>query len=174
MDLQTAKGAGVDAEVAPDELRRAMGHFVTGVAVVTARDACGDAVGTTVNAVASLSLEPPLVLVCFDLASATLQAVRDRGAFAINVLAEKHRHLADGFARRGTLKPWQSARHRSGTSGAPRLEGVLAGIECVVEDRFAGGDHEIVVGRVVAVQTDADGHAPLVFYRGSYAALPAT
>jgi flavin reductase (DIM6/NTAB) family NADH-FMN oxidoreductase RutF len=173
MDQQRPTIAAVNAAVAPAEFRQAMGHFATGVAVVTARDDDGGAVGTTVNAVASLSLEPPLVLVCFDLASETLQAVRDRGTFAINVLAETHRELAAGFARRGSLKPWELTSHRAGATGAPRLEGMLAAVECVVEDHLAGGDHEIVVGRVVAVQADAAGAAPLLFYRGGYAALPA-
>jgi flavin reductase (DIM6/NTAB) family NADH-FMN oxidoreductase RutF len=172
VDQQSKDGVIVDGSVAPAELRRAMGHFATGVAIVTARNGDGEAVGTTVNAVTSLSLEPPLVLVCFDLASETLQAVRDHGAFAVNVLAETHRELADGFARRGSPKPWDQARHRAGATGVPRLEGMLAAVECVVEDHLAGGDHEIVVGRVVEVHADGNGVAPLLFYRGGYAALP--
>jgi flavin reductase (DIM6/NTAB) family NADH-FMN oxidoreductase RutF len=172
VDQQLQNAAAVNAAIAPADLRQAMGHFATGVAVVTARDEDGGAVGTTVNAVASLSLVPPLVLVCFDLASDTLQAVRERGTFAINVLADTHRELADGFARRGSSKPWELTSHRAGATGTPRLEGMLAAIECVVADRLAGGDHEIVIGRVVAVEADADGVAPLLFYRGGYAALP--
>lgn len=153
-------------------LRRVMGHFATGVAVVTALDSDGLPVGTTVNAISSVSLEPPLVLVCLDLASVTLRAVGEHGAFAINVLGAEHRHLASGFARRGALKPWHAARHRPGPTGVPRLEGVLAGLECRVEHRLRVGDHEIVVGRVVAAEVGSEHGGPLLFYRGAYSSLP--
>jgi flavin reductase (DIM6/NTAB) family NADH-FMN oxidoreductase RutF len=149
-----------------------MGHFATGVAVVTALDEDGLPVGTTVNAVTSVSLEPPLVLVCLDLASATLRALRDHGAFAINVLAAEQMHLAHGFARRGALKPWNAARHRPGPTGTPRLEGVVASLECRVEHRLLAGDHEMVVGRVVAAEAGSEDERPLVFYRGAYSSLP--
>lgn len=152
-------------------LRHVMGHFATGVAVVTAIDYHGQPVGTTVNAITSVSLEPPLVLVCLGLASTTLRAVRERGAFAINVLGTEHGHLASGFARRGASKPWRAARHQPGPTGTPRLEGVLAGLECRVEQRLLLGDHELVVGRVVAAEADDGAGDPLVFYRGTYSSL---
>jgi flavin reductase (DIM6/NTAB) family NADH-FMN oxidoreductase RutF len=152
-------------------LRHVMGHFATGVAVVTAVDDHGQPVGTTVNAVTSVSLEPPLVLVCLGLGSSTLRAVRERAAFAINVLGAQHGHLASGFARRGALKPWHTARHRPGPTGTPRLEGVLAGLECNVEHRLPLGDHELVVGRVVAAEVGDETGGPLVFYRGAYSSL---
>ena len=152
-------------------LRRVMGHFATGVAVVTAVDDRGQPVGTTVNAIASVSLEPPLVLVCLDLASTTLRALGDGAVFAINVLGAEHGHLASGFARRGAFKPWDAARHQPGPTGTPRLEGVLAGLECRVEHRLPLGDHELVVGRVVAAEVGRDAAEPLVFYRGNYSSL---
>jgi flavin reductase (DIM6/NTAB) family NADH-FMN oxidoreductase RutF len=150
------------------DLRHAMGHFATGVAVVTSVDADGEPVGTTANAIASLSLHPPLVLVCFARASNTLRAVREHGAFAINVLADDHREVSARFARAGV---WDDVAHRRGATGAPRLHDVLASLECVVEERLPGGDHEIVVGRVLEVETSGAGRAPLVFYRGGYASL---
>lgn len=158
------------AGVSPAELREAMGHFATGVTVVTSVGARGEPVGTTANAVTSLSLDPPLVLVCFDLASETLQAITTHGAFVVNVLAARQRHLATNFARRGLGAAWDGIRHRRGPTGSPRLDGVLAVVECTVEHRLPGGDHEIVVGRVQHVQTSGHG-APLLFWRGGYASL---
>ena len=148
--------------VAADELRHAMSHFATGVAIVTARGENGEPAGTTVNAITSLSLEPPLILVCFDLASATLRAVRSHGAFVINVLGTAHRHLAHGFAQRSGAKPWSTTSHRPGLTGTPRLDGVLMALECRVEHHLRGGDHEIVVGRVLDVETAPHRSQPLL------------
>src|ERR1700677_40856 len=89
------------AEVTAAEFRSAMGHFVTGVTVVTSVDEDGEPVGTTANAVTSLSLDPPLVLVCFDLDSLTLQAIRGHRAFVVNVLAAPQQQLSANFARSG-------------------------------------------------------------------------
>jgi flavin reductase (DIM6/NTAB) family NADH-FMN oxidoreductase RutF len=175
MDPQSSLDRGsvdlLERPVDAMRLRQVMGHFATGVAVVTAVDDHGQPVGTTVNAITSVSLEPPLVLVCLGLDSSTLRAVRERESFAINVLGAEHGHLASGFARRGAPKPWRAARHRPGSTGTPRLEGVLAGLECSVEHRVLLGDHELVVGRVVAAEVGDEGAEPLVFYRGTYSSL---
>jgi 3-hydroxy-9,10-secoandrosta-1,3,5(10)-triene-9,17-dione monooxygenase reductase component len=157
--------------VSPAELRDAMGHFATGVTVVTSVGASGEPVGTTANAVTSLSLEPPLVLVCFDLQSATLEAIRGHGAFAVNVLGHRQRHLSANFAKRGLAAAWDGVTHRRGPTGSPRLDGVVAVIECTVEQSLPGGDHEIVIGRVRHVSTDTERTAPLLFWRGGYAAI---
>jgi flavin reductase (DIM6/NTAB) family NADH-FMN oxidoreductase RutF len=148
-----------------------MSHFATGVTVITSVDASGSPVGTTANAVSSLSLDPPLVLACFDLASQTLGAIRTHGAFVVNVLAEPQRHLSANFARRGLAAAWDGVRHRSGPTGSPRLEDALAILECTVEHALPGGDHEIIVGRVRHVETSSRPVAPLLFFRGSYASL---
>jgi flavin reductase (DIM6/NTAB) family NADH-FMN oxidoreductase RutF len=162
---------GAERAVSPVNLRRVMGHFATGVAVVTAMGSDGAPAGTTVNAITSVSLEPPLVLVCLDLASATLRAIGDQGAFAINVLGAEHRHLAHGFARRGELKPWHAADHGAGATGTPRLKGALAALECRVEHRLRAGDHELVLGRVMAAEVGEVEAGPLLFYRGVYSSL---
>ena len=138
-----------------------MGHFATGVTVVTSVGADGAPVGTTANAVTSLSLDPPLILVCFDLGSQTLRAIRGHGAFVVNVLAAGQEHLS----------AWDGVRHWHGPTGSPRLDGVLAVLECTVEHRLPGGDHEIVIGRVRHAETSAIPAAPLVFFRGGYASL---
>jgi flavin reductase (DIM6/NTAB) family NADH-FMN oxidoreductase RutF len=168
----TALGQQVTG-VSAAEFRQAMSHFPTGVTVVTSVGADGEPVGTTANAVTSLSLDPPLVLVCFDLASLTLRAVRDHGAFVVNVLAEPQRELSANFARRGFAAAWDGVGHRPGRTGSPRIHGVLAVLDCTVEHQLPGGDHEIVVGRVREVEITGNGHAPLVFWRGGYASLDA-
>jgi flavin reductase (DIM6/NTAB) family NADH-FMN oxidoreductase RutF len=158
-------------DLSSTEFRKAMGHFATGVTVVTSVDAAGEPVGTTASAVSSLSLNPPLVLVCFDRASVTLEAIRGHGAFVVNVLAAPQRHLSANFARRGFAAAWDGVRHRPGSTGSPRLHDVLASLECTVESRLPGGDHEIVVGRVREVEVAQSDAAPLLYWRGSYAAL---
>jgi len=166
--ITTSQGA---AQVSAAELRQAMGHFATGVTVITSLGPDGAPVGTTANAVTSLSLEPPLILVCFSRSSATLDAVNSRGAFAVNVLAARQQYLSANFARRGLAAAWDGVAHRRGVTGSPRLDGVLASLECTVEHRLSGGDHEIVIGRVRDVETGAADSAPLVFWRGGYASL---
>jgi flavin reductase (DIM6/NTAB) family NADH-FMN oxidoreductase RutF len=157
--------------VTASEFRQAIGHFATGVTVVTSIGAGGEPVGTTASAVTSLSLDPPLVLVCLDRSSLTLQAVRAHGAFVVNVLAAPQRHLSANFARHGPAAAWAGVRHRHGPTGSPRLDGVLAILECTVKDRFPGGDHEIVVGRVHDVETSGKDTAPLLYWRGAYTSL---
>jgi flavin reductase (DIM6/NTAB) family NADH-FMN oxidoreductase RutF len=164
------KNAG-QAEVSPAQLREAMGHFATGVTVVTSVGADGEPVGTTANAVTSVSLEPPLVLVCFDLSSATLAAIRGHGAFAVNVLGHRQRHLSANFAKRGLAAAWEGVTHHRGPTGSPRLTDVIAVIECTVEHALPGGDHEIIVGRVRHAETNGEGASPLLFWRGQYASL---
>jgi flavin reductase (DIM6/NTAB) family NADH-FMN oxidoreductase RutF len=162
-----AAGTGVSAV----EFRHAMGHFATGVTVVTSVNAAGEPVGTTANAVTSLSLDPPLVLVCFDLGSLTLHAIRGHGAFVVNVLGAPQQQLSANFARRGLAAAWDGVRHRRGPTGSPRLEDVLAVLECTVEHALPGGDHEIIVGRVRHAETSPACIAPLLYYRGAYAEL---
>jgi flavin reductase (DIM6/NTAB) family NADH-FMN oxidoreductase RutF len=174
--FQAAPPAGGTAvaeldEVSGAEFRHAIGHFATGVTVVTSIGPGGQPVGTTANAVSSLSLDPPLILVCFDRASTTLEAIVGHGAFAVNVLGARQQHLSANFARRGLAAAWDGVRHRRGPTGSPRLDGVLASLECTLEHRLEGGDHEIVVGRVREVETGATDTAPLVFWRGRYASI---
>jgi flavin reductase (DIM6/NTAB) family NADH-FMN oxidoreductase RutF len=155
-------------DVSAADFRNAIGHFATGVTVITSVDTDGQPVGTTASAVTSLSLDPPLILVCFDRSSRTLEAVAGHGAFAVNILGERQQHLSANFARRGLAAAWDEVRHRRGRTGSPRIDGVIATLECTVEHRLDGGDHEIVVGRVREVETTSDEAAPLIYWRGRY------
>ena len=170
-DPLVAHGDGRGQELSAADFRHAIGHFATGVAIVTSVGIYGEPVGTTANAVSSLSLDPPLILVCLRRSSQTLEAVLAHGAFAVNVLGARQQHLSANFARRGLAAAWDGVRHRQGQTGSPRLADVIASLECTVEQRLDGGDHVIIVGRVREVETSADDAAPLVFWRGSYASL---
>jgi len=158
-------------EVTPADLRYAMSHFATGVTVITSVGPDGRPAGTTANAVTSLSLDPPLLLACFDRSSQTLAAIGTHGAFAVNILAAPQQQLSATFARRGLAADWAGVPHRPGLTGSPRLHGVLAVLECTVEHRLPGGDHEIIIGRVRAAQAGDREGDPLLFWRGRYASL---
>jgi flavin reductase (DIM6/NTAB) family NADH-FMN oxidoreductase RutF len=164
---------GAKIEVTPAAFRHAMSQFATGVTVITSVDSGGRPVGTTANAVSSLSLDPPLLLVCFDRSSQTLAAIGTHGAFAVNILAAPQEELSANFARRGLAAVWNGVSHRPGLTGSPRLYGVLAALECTVEHRLPGGDHEIVIGRVrhVDISDSEDEADPLLFWRGRYTSL---
>lgn len=159
--------------VSPATVRHALGHFATGVTVVTSRTDVGAPVGTTASAVSSVSLRPPLLLVCLERSSQTLAAIRDRETFAINVLAEGQQRLSVNFARRGSAADWSEVRYRLGAAGDPHLDGVLAALDCRLEHCLDGGDHEIVVGRLLALAPSGEDRGPLLHYRGSYASLRA-
>lgn len=149
--------------------RAVMGHFPTGVAVVTARDERA-AVGMTTNALTSLSLDPLLLLVCFDGTSRTLPVVRETRRFAVNVLRAGQEALAGRFASKLPLEEkFGDVSHRD-EGGVPVLDGVLAWMACDLERLLPGGDHEIGIGAVTSMG-HADGGAPLVWYRGAYTAV---
>jgi 3-hydroxy-9,10-secoandrosta-1,3,5(10)-triene-9,17-dione monooxygenase reductase component len=149
-------------------LREAMGHFATGVTVVTA--AGRPPHGTTVNAISSVSLEPPLLLVCLRDESRTLAALLDNGHFGVNVLHERQQALARRFARRDAS--WDGVGRSEGSATTvPLIDGALATLECAVHDLANGGDHRIVVGRVLTVEHPAEHVPPLLFYRGAFTGL---
>jgi 3-hydroxy-9,10-secoandrosta-1,3,5(10)-triene-9,17-dione monooxygenase reductase component len=156
--------------VRSDDLRGAMGHFATGVSIVTAADAGGKPFGTTANAISSVSLDPPLVLACLRRESETLAALRQTGKFAINLLGAGQRDLSDRFARKTRPDTWDGIAHRL-PDGVPVLDEALATVECVTHELADGGDHVIVIGRVVAVSHPDEHEDPLLFHRGRYARL---
>ncbi|MDQ4042091.1 MAG: flavin reductase family protein [Actinomycetota bacterium] len=152
-------------EAERQRFRAVMGHFATGVAVVTACDDRG-AVGMTTNALTSLSLDPLLLLVCFDNEARTLPVVRATRRFAVNVLAAGGEGVAGRFASKLPLDEKFGDVPHSLLDGAPILDGALAWVVCDLRELLAGGDHTIGIGAVGAM-----GHgegAPLVWYRGAY------
>ena len=156
------------ADITTTDYRAVISCFASGVAVVTSTSSDGTPAGTTVSALTSLSLTPPLLLACFDQTSLTLAAIRTYGAFAVNVLTAGQQHLSACFAGRGSPVTWDGIAYRLGLTGCPLLADVLATLECDVEDRFPGGDHEIVVGRVRQADTGGNGLRPLLYWRGNY------
>ena len=154
--------------VEPERFRAVMGHFATGVAVVTV-DAPGGPQGMTANAVASLSLDPVLVLVCFDNGARTLPEVERAGRFGVNVLAAGQEHLARRFASKDEGKFAEVAH--SVHDGIPVLDGALAWVGCTLEQLVPGGDHTIGIGAVHAAELGAPDTEPLIWYRGDYRSL---
>lgn len=151
------------------EFRRAMGQLVTGVTVVTTRDPAGRPLGMTASAVASLSLRPPMVLVCVDRQAEIHRPLLAARHFGINVLAAGQVELARDFALK-EAKSWDGLGMTDSPQGVPRLPGVLAFLECRREDVHQGGDHSIVTG-TVQWGTTGPGN-PLCYFGGTYAELP--
>lgn len=136
--------------------------------IVTTRGPSGPA-GATANAVASLSLDPPLMLACLDRASRTLRVVRETGRFGISVLGGGQADLARAFASKAShAEKWREVPFDE-REGVPILHGAVAWVACALRDRHDGGDHEILVGDVLAL--GGDGGDPLVFHRGIYRPL---
>lgn len=154
----------VDSGLTPARFRAVLGHFCTGVAVVTAPGP----VGFACQSVAALSLEPPLVLFCAGRESRSLPVIRAAGVFAVNVLAEQQRELSTVFGRRGEDK-FAGVGWRPAAGGSPLLDGVLTWVDCAVRAEHEAGDHVIVVGEVRELGPVSEGR-PLLFYRGRYAA----
>jgi flavin reductase (DIM6/NTAB) family NADH-FMN oxidoreductase RutF len=152
----------------PQHFRAVLGHFATGVTVITAIDA-GEPVGFTCQSFSSLSLDPPLVTVAPQRTSTTWPRIRSAGRFCANILVEGQDELGRQFARTGADK-FAGVRWTSSPSGCPVLEDALAWVDCEVVREVDGGDHLIVVARVLdlAVLSDAP---PLLFFRGRFASL---
>lgn len=149
------------------EFRRVMGHFATGVAVVTSRRDDGTPCGLTANAVASVSLNPTLVLVCVEKRSDSHRCIHEHGAFAVNVLAEgPGETIARRFATWGVPDKFAGLAHRTERTGAPVLEEALAWLDCEVREHLPGGDHTVFLGEVMAGDTGEG--TPLLYYRGGY------
>ena len=152
-------------EVGPERFRSVMGHFATGVTVVTAGSPEGS-VGMTANAVCSLSLEPLLLLVAFDNESRTLPVVRETGRFGVNILAVGQEELARLFASKTDERQKFAGVPHAVHDGIPVIDGALAWIGCRLERLIAAGDHTIGIGAVEAAEAGAG--EPLIWFRGSY------
>ena len=151
------------------ELRNALGRFATGVCLITLETGDGDALALTANSFSSVSLDPPLVLWNLQNNSDVFEHYAREQYFAINILADNQQSLSDSYARKGehNLHP---DHFRRGVKGSPVINGALVSFECELEATHEGGDHVIIVGRVLEM-TAADGGDPLLFFGGAYRAL---
>ena len=148
------------------EFRRLLGHYPTGVTVVTA--ACeGGPEGMTIGSFTSVSLDPPLVSFCPGHDSESWLQMREIGSFCVNVLGDDQADLSTAFATK-TGDRFAGVDHRSEVTGAPVIEGCVAWIDCRTEAIHPAGDHDIVLGRVVAMGTGQSDAGPLVFLKGRY------
>lgn len=149
-------------------LREVLSAYPTGVTIVAGRDANGEPYGLTVNSFASVSLDPPLILVCIGYESSSHARLMTAAAFTINVLSNDQLELALRFSGEPAGARFDDVSWTSGASGAPILAGVAAWLECSAHERLEAGDHSIVLGRVersAVTQRDA-----LLFHRGRFGA----
>ena len=145
--------------------RQVLGHFPTGVTVITAL-VDGTPAGMAVGSFASLSLEPPQVLFCAGHSSSTWPKIKQAGSFCVNILSEDQEDVCRVFASKAEDKFAEIGWKRSGT-GSPLIEGVMAYIDCDIETVVASGDHDVVVGGVRDLEVLHEG-GPLLFFRGGY------
>ncbi|MBC7663525.1 MAG: flavin reductase family protein [Caulobacter sp.] len=155
-------------ELGPDELRQALGRFVTGVTIVTCRDEHGAPVGLTANSFNALSLDPPLVLWSLREASSTIDAFTNASHFAVNVLAADQVDLSRRFARPSSAK-FDSGQWSDGQGGAPLLAGCVAVFECRRRSHHPAGDHVLFIGEVERIGGTAA--TPLIYHGGHYHTL---
>lgn len=146
--------------------RRVLGHYPTGVCVVTAADTDGSPVGMVVGSFTSVSLDPPLVAFFPAKSSTSWPLIERAGKFCVNVLASDQKHLCDRISAKGADK-FIGIGHRVSAGGSPILGGVVAWIDCALDAVHEAGDHYIVLGRVLALEVEHPGK-PLLFFQGSY------
>jgi flavin reductase (DIM6/NTAB) family NADH-FMN oxidoreductase RutF len=156
--------------IGSEPFRRVMGHFVTGVTVVSALD--GERpLGITVNALSSVSLDPPLVMVALDRRRFLTPIVRASGRYAVNVLSEDQQAMSDCFAG-APVEPGRDAfcgaAWHSGATGLPLIDGAIATLECTVVQTFSAGDHDLFIGRVDVIANTEHHPMPLLYYRRRY------
>jgi len=152
----------------PKALRQAFGTFVTGVTVITARDRDGTPRGMTANSFTSVSLDPPLLLVCVGKSAGSYPVFSTTESFAVNILHEGQTHISGTFASKSADK-FQGISHDSVHTGAPVLTDSLTWFDCSLHQRVDAGDHVILIGQVQAFGTSTA--APLGFCRGAYASV---
>jgi flavin reductase (DIM6/NTAB) family NADH-FMN oxidoreductase RutF len=147
--------------------REVVGHFTTGVAVITTRDD-GEQFGVTASAVSSLSMDPPMLLVCLNNKLVTTEVIGRTRRFAINILAADHADVAMQFARPHVDK-FRGVPVVEGLHGLPLLADALAQIECEIESAVAAATHTIFLGRVLGAR--ARSGSPLAYFRGQFGTL---
>jgi len=151
--------------VTQEQFRAALGSFASGVTAVTTKDANGKLLGITVSAFCSVSLSPPMVLICIEKTAGSHYAFEESNVFVVNILREGEAETSELFASVIDNK-FEGIDYSSGIEGVPVLNNALATLECRVKFSYHGGDHSIFVGEVETVSVD-DGN-PLLYFRGNY------
>jgi flavin reductase (DIM6/NTAB) family NADH-FMN oxidoreductase RutF len=151
--------------IGADDFRRVLGNFPTGVTIVTTADPQARPAGLTVSAFSSVSLDPPLILVCVDHKSESFPALVEAGRFAVNILSTEQETLSRRFASKRGDK-FDEVAFRVGHLGVPLLEGALVHVECVTVRTYDGGDHTIFLGQVEHASIGKGD--PLLYCRGRY------
>jgi flavin reductase (DIM6/NTAB) family NADH-FMN oxidoreductase RutF len=151
--------------IGQDEFRAALGRFASGVTVVTTRDGDGMLHGITVSAFCSVSLDPPLILICVEKITGSHAVIRDSGVFVVNILDRSQQALSEHFASTLPHK-FEGIDYRTGASGIPVLGDALVSLECRVQKTCDGGDHTIYIAGVEGAEIK-DG-SPLVYFHGNY------
>ena len=151
--------------IGPDEYRSILSRFASGVTVVTSR-LDQDIAGMTVSAFSSVSLDPPLVLVCLSHGRPTTKLVEEAGWYGVNVLSSDQAHLSERFAFTDPAERFDDVDWYDGPNGMPLLTGTIGSLECKVEQIHLAGDHLIVVGLVVAASTTSG--LPVVYTQRGY------
>jgi flavin reductase (DIM6/NTAB) family NADH-FMN oxidoreductase RutF len=152
--------------VTPQEWRAAMGSFPSGVTVVTTWDGAAP-VGTTASSFCSVSLEPPLLLVCLGYANPALVPIERSGVLGVNILSAEHLDLAMRFALNPEDDRFAGIPYRAAAGGAPELDVATVFIDCLLEQSHAAGDHKIVVGRGARISHNSTA-PPLLYHKGAF------
>lgn len=151
------------------EQRRILGKFATGVTVASTK--VGDETwGMTANAVTSLSLDPPLVILCIQKEGQSRSKFEEGGCFALNILSEDQQEISDRFAFKGP-KDFSDLETTTAVTGAPILNNALGWVDCKLKEILPGGDHDIFIGEIVAGEAGDNG-LPLLYFGGRYSRLP--
>lgn len=148
-------------------LKATLGSFMTGVTIATTVDAAGVRYGFTANSFTSVSLDPPLVLICLGNRSRSFDAFQIAPGFAVNILAAEQRAMANRFASSTEVDRFGDGDWRNGPAGNPVLSGVAGWLDCRTHDRVMAGDHLVLIGEVVGFDAASD-VAPLGYLRGAY------
>jgi flavin reductase (DIM6/NTAB) family NADH-FMN oxidoreductase RutF len=154
------------------DFRAALGSFATGVTVVTTRGEGGHGYGMTANAFSSVSLDPPLILVCAKTGAEGSEHLESNGVFAVNILAAEQEPLSRYFSSKDRPRgrdAFAEVPHTTAVTGSPVLEGVVGYLDCSLHETHSAGDHQIFIGEVLALGTR--GLPPLLFHAGKYCFL---
>lgn len=160
----------IETVIGADDFRKVLSHFGSGVTIVTTSDADKRPTGLTCSSFASVSLDPPLVLVCVDHKAQSFPALRERGRFAVNILSSGQEAVSRRFATSKIVDKFEGVAHTVSDLGLPLLTDALAHLECTTVNMHVEGDHTIFVGRVERM--GVPGGEPLLYFKGRYERLP--